>query len=49
MPMLVMIKITSWAVVVAKLAERPLPNPEVRGSNPIMGKKLMNTFTVNVV
>ena len=26
------------AVVVAQLAERSLPTPEVRGSNPVLGK-----------
>ena len=28
------------AVVVAQLVERPLPIPEVRGSNPLIGKNL---------
>ena len=28
----------SWAVVVALFAERSLPIPEVRGSNPVIGK-----------
>ena len=27
-----------WAVVVAQLVEQLLPKPEVRGSNPVMGK-----------
>ena len=27
-------------VVVAQLVERSLPNPEVRGSNPVIGKNL---------
>ena len=27
-----------WAVVVAKLVERSLPTPEVRGSNPVIGE-----------
>ena len=27
-----------WAVVVAELVERLLPIPEVRGSNPVIGK-----------
>ena len=35
------------AVVVAQLGERSLPIPEVRGSNPVIGKKLYWTFTVN--
>ena len=30
----------SWAVVVAQLVERSLPNPEVGSSNPVNGKKL---------
>ena len=29
-----------WAVVVAQLVERSLPIPEVRSSNPVIGKKL---------
>ena len=29
-----------WAVVVAQLVERSLPIPEVRGSNPVIGKNL---------
>ena len=29
-----------WAVVVAQLVERLLPIPEVRGSNPVIGKNL---------
>ena len=29
-----------WAVVVAQLAERLLPIPEFRGSNPVIGKIL---------
>ena len=31
----------STAVVVAQLAERPLPTPEIRGSNPDIGNKLL--------
>ena len=27
-----------WVVVVAQLAERSLPTPEIRGSNPDIGK-----------
>ena len=34
------------AVVVAQLVERSLPIPEVRGSNPVIGKKLYWIFTV---
>ena len=33
-----------WAVVVTQLVERSLPTPEVRGSNPIIGKLLCGTF-----
>ena len=33
-------KMMSWAVVVAQLVERSLPIPEVRGSNPVIGKNL---------
>ena len=35
---------TTWItfeVVVAQLAERLLPVPEVRGSNPVIGKNLL--------
>ena len=32
------------AVVVAQLVERLLPIPEVRGSNPVIGKDLNLTF-----
>ena len=31
----------NWEVVVAQLVERSLPIPEVRGSNPVIGKKLL--------
>ena len=31
-------KVLHWAVVVAQLVERLLPIPEVRGSNPVIGK-----------
>ena len=31
------------------MAQRLLPNPEVRGSNPVIGKKLYSTFTVNCI
>ena len=31
-------KTKGWAVVVAQLVERSLPIPEVRGSNPVIGK-----------
>ena len=32
------------AVVVAQLVEQLLPTPEVRGSNPVIGKLLYPTF-----
>ena len=31
---------SNWAVVVAQLVEQSLPIPEVRGSNPVIGKNL---------
>ena len=34
-----------WAVAVAQLVERSLPIPEVRGLNPVIGKKL---FILNI-
>ena len=34
---------------VAQLVERSLPIPEVRGSNPVIGKNLHSTFTVNCI
>ena len=41
------------AVAVAHLVERSLPLPEVRGSNPVVGKNLFisieHLFTVNCV
>ena len=33
----------------AQLVERLLPIPEVRGSNPVIGKNLYRTFTVNCI
>ena len=33
-------KCTERAVVVAQLVERSLPKPEVRSSNPVIGKNL---------
>ena len=33
-----------WAVVVAHLVKRSLPTPEVRGSNPVVGKFIYRTF-----
>ena len=37
-------KIMIWAVVVAQLVERLLLTPEVRDSNPVIGKLLYWTF-----
>ena len=39
------------AVVVLQLVERSLPIPEVRGSNPVIGKKLfiLNIFILSAV
>ena len=46
-------KMYSWAVVVAQLVEQLLTIPEVRGSNPVIGKNLFisieHLFTVNCV
>ena len=39
----------SWPVVVAQLVERSLLIPEVRGSNPVIDKKLNWTFTVKYI
>ena len=36
-------------VLVAELVEQSLPFPEVRGSNPVIGKNLYGTFTVNYI
>ena len=36
-------------MVVAQLVERSLLNPEVRGSNPVVGEKLYWKFTVNCI
>ena len=36
-------------MVVAQLVERSLPIPEVRSSNPVIGKNLYRTFTVNCI
>ena len=36
-------------MVVAQLVERFLPIPEVRGSNPVIGKKYIEHFTVNCI
>ena len=37
------------AVVVAQLVERLLPVPEVRGSNPVIGKNLLNIYFLSTV
>ena len=39
-PTLNVVDLTFWAVVVAQLVEQSLPIPKVRGSNPVIGKKL---------
>ena len=36
-----------WEVVVAQLVEWSLPIPEVRGSNPVIGKNLLILNIVN--
>ena len=36
-------------MVVAQVVERSLPIPEVRGSNPVIGKNIQLTFTVNSI
>ena len=43
--------LSSWAVVVAQLVERPLLIPEVRGSNLVIGKNVYieHLFTVNCI
>ena len=40
-----------WGVVVAQLVERSLLIPEVRGSNPVIGKYLLieHLFSVNCI
>ena len=38
--------IICWAVVVAQLVKRSLPIPEVRGSNPVIGKIYL--FPLNI-
>ena len=37
------------AVVVAQLVERSLPMPEVRGSNPVIGKNILNIYLLSTV
>ena len=36
-------------VVVALLVQRSIQNPEVRGSNPVIGKLYIGRFTVNCI
>ena len=47
------LKYAYGAVVVAQLVERSIPKPEVRGSNPVIGKKIIlyieHLLTVNCV
>ena len=38
---------TMWAVVVAQLAERSLPSPEIRRSNPDIGRIFFDNLSVN--
>ena len=38
-----------WGVVLAQLVERLLPAPEIRRSNPVIGKTLNYLFTVNCI
>ena len=40
---------TGWAAVVAQLVERSLPTPEVRSSNPVIGKIYVAFNTVNCI
>ena len=38
-----------WAVVVTQLVERSLPAPEVRGSNPVIGRIFIHLLTINCI
>ena len=38
-----------WAVVVVKLEERSLPTPEIRGSNPVIGKFYLQSAVLKTV
>ena len=38
-----------WAVIVAQLAEWLLPTPEVRGSNPVIGKMYIGHCLLSTV
>ena len=42
-------KYQAWAVVVAQLVEQSLPIPEVCGSNPIIGKKIILNILLSTV
>ena len=42
-------KFCSWAVVVAQSVERLPPTPEIRGSNPVIGKLLSNICLLSTV
>ena len=38
-----------WAVVLAQLSKRSLPIPEVRSSNPVIGKVFIEYFVLSTV
>ena len=38
-----------WAVVVDQLVEQSLPTPEIRGSNPVIGKILSTQLSTNCI
>ena len=40
---------SNWKVVVAQLVERLVPKLDVCGSNPVIGKNLCGTFTINCI
>ena len=43
------VRLNNWAVVVAQLVERSPPTPEIRGSNPVIGKLLSNICLLSTV
>ena len=43
------LKLVHWVVVVAQLVKWSLPTPEVRGSNPVIGKNLYRPITLNCI
>ena len=45
---LVLLKPIVWVVVVAQLAERLLPTPEIRGSNPDIGNKIFESHYLSI-